>query len=536
MQNVCLTLVFQCDTHKLVSNLNLRKYSSGIRFLLSITKYLFCMTIANSLILGFVLMLMTSFLMGTIARRKDNSLKSFFFGDKNLNTNHLVNLLLSTAFSMNGMIYQTWLGYSIGWAAVLIQVIWCISYLLLSGKALKIKEMTNHFGTLHGSIASQFGLNAGRIASIATVIGFTMLVGWELIVGTSLFSSIAPNNNQLKYILVFSLAGIGGIYTIYGGLKGNLKANIFQNWFGGLVMILIVTYFSLINFENKSIIKWGNINDLFINIGIVGFIANGVFSLGWQFVDMTNWQALASSDANESPKKALWWSALWILFIPGVVGTALGMLLRNIPNLTPDNIFLYIISVISHNRIALSIVSAGFVAAMLSTIDGLMLACGQVVTWDILYHSKVLKLISLKSEEVTYETFKEEKNIISVTRYWIFGLGIIGSFIFCWITIKYGINIFDLVYIVTGAQMVLLPIVLSILFGEKGNKKFGFISIFTGLIAVFFLDYIGVTMHNVKFDFPYISTGADVLPWSPLVALLISALWSLGFNAKKKVI
>ncbi len=496
------------------------------------------MSISFSLILGFIITVIISFVIGTFAKRKDNSIKNYFFGDKNLNVSHIVNLMLSTSFSMNGLIYQTWLGYSIGWASIFIQVIWCISFILLAKRASKVQTLTTKYGTLHGSIASQFGSNAGKIASIATVIGFTMLVGWELIVGTSLFSSVAPNNNQLKYILIFSLAGIGGIYTISGGLKGNLKANIFQNLFAICVMIGIVIFLINHNYSTNTTIALGSLGALFTNIGIVGFITNAIFSLSWQFVDMTNWQALASQKEGKSPKHALWWSSIWVLLFPGAIGTVFGILLRGVPDLNPDNIFQQIINIFSNHPIFLVIVSAGFIATMLSTIDGLMLASGQVVTWDLTHHKSILNILSKKEEERTEEIKKEEKKIINLTRYWIFGIGIVGSSLFCWLTINFKINIFDLVYIVVGAQMVLLPVVLSLLFGKSdSNKRFGFLSILTGLLAVVILDIIGITMQGVNLNLPFIGgfikTGADILPWSPLVALIISSAWAFGFSNKK---
>lgn len=49
------------------------------------------MTTANSLIVGFVLMVLGSFAIGTFAKRKDNSIKSFFFENKEPNVNHIVN-------------------------------------------------------------------------------------------------------------------------------------------------------------------------------------------------------------------------------------------------------------------------------------------------------------------------------------------------------------------------------------------------------------------------------------------------------------
>lgn len=393
------------------------------------------MDVSSQLVIGFVTMVVLSFLIGTFARRKGDTIRNFFYGDNTLSVNHVVNLILSTSFSMNGMVYQTWLGYSIGWAAVLMQVIWCLSFILLSKKAIKVQNLINKYGTLHGSIASQFGAKTGKVAAVATVIGFTMLVGWELIVGTSLFSAVAPNSVELKYILIFVLAGIGGIYTISGGLKGNLYANIFQNWFGVLSMVFICFFFYFTNKSNSSI-SLGSLKDLFVNIGVVGFITNAVFSLSWQFVDMTNWQALGSESKTESPHKALWYSAIWVLFVPGVVGTVLGLLLRNFDNLNPDSIFLVIIQNLSAYPSLLIFVSAGFVATMLSTIDGLMLASGQVVTWDLTHHDKIFKLFSMKKEDITNESRQEEKNIINLTRYWIFGLGIIGSMAFCFITIS----------------------------------------------------------------------------------------------------
>ncbi len=75
----------------------------------------------------------------------------YFWGNRALKVSDITQLLLSSSFSLNGTLYQTWLGYQIGPAALWLQLIWCLSYVILSWKAENIRNLSSG-GTLHGVI------------------------------------------------------------------------------------------------------------------------------------------------------------------------------------------------------------------------------------------------------------------------------------------------------------------------------------------------------------------------------------------------
>ena len=99
------------------------------------------------------------------------------------------------------------------------------------------------------------------------------------------------------------------------------------------------------------------------------------------------------------------------------------------------------------------------------------------------------------------------------TRIWIVVLAFVGAGLTHWFTSRFNISIFNLVYIVVIAQMVLLPVILTVLFGHGGERRFGFASIVAGMVTGVGLVAHGISTHN-----------AGLLPWTPAVALAVSAL------------
>src|SRR5688572_10570175 len=115
------------------------------------------------IIIGVSVMLLASLTTSLLRSKRGLGLVSFFYADKKLKVSQVTHLLLSSSFAMNGLLYQTFLGFKIGWAAIILQIIWCLSFILLSSKAGKIKKLTNN-GTLHTAISSFFGPTAGKLA------------------------------------------------------------------------------------------------------------------------------------------------------------------------------------------------------------------------------------------------------------------------------------------------------------------------------------------------------------------------------------
>lgn len=482
------------------------------------------MDITFQIIIGIVIMVSISLFNTYGYGRKFDTIKSFYYGDDNLKVSKVVHLLLSTSFSMNGILYQTFLGFAFGWAALLIQAVWCASYWWLSSYSSRINSFEKN-GTIHGTIAIYFGSNAAKIATLATIIGFTLQIGWELIVGSVAISTIAPNNSVLLMILIFGLAVISATYTILGGLKGNIKVNVFQNIVGGVAFIIIPIFFILVTQKPETTLNSYlsfDFKGLFGNtpLLIIAFLSNILFSLFWQFVDSSTWHSIMSgSNTDNTSEKALKWSSFWIFIFPGFMGTILGISLKlSNPEMTDPNSYIpYIITEISNYPYLVILFIMGCIGAMLSTLDGLLLSVGQVVSWDWFNSNIIGKILN---GEITDDNL--EKRIINTTRIAIFVTAIVGSLFSYVITQVFQVSIFDIVYIVTVAQMVLVPVIFKVL-KNKQNEKYINAEWSLGISLL-----VGVLFVVIMIVF----NKQQYLPFAPIISLGLSYI--LAFTIKKQ--
>ena len=488
------------------------------------------MDLRTAIVLGTALTVLLTIFSSIGKGRESATLPAFFFANHRLNLGAVLNLMLSTPFSLNGILYQTFLGYAIGPAAVLTQVAWCISYLWLGKYRSKIrKEAAN--STLHGVIGTRFGENAEMAAAIATMIGFIMQIGWELIVGASVFSAGFGNTNGYFWTACLSLALVTAAYTMLGGLRGNAAANTAQNVVAAtaLIAVAILLRNGPSNLASPSAWTMETFPKMVVVLGWTGLVTNIVFSLFWQFVDMSTWQNLAAADSKTGERKGtLGWSAFAIFVFPGVIGTLLGMYLRGIKDLDPNTILPGMISLVAAHPLVLIFTVAGFVCAMLSTLDGLLLSVAQAGSFDLLARMKVKRVMewyrthpatpgetrqALELQRETPELFEAEQSIFTQVRLWILFAAVFGSVLSVLLVRYAGLNIFDLVYVVTIAQLVLLPCVLRCLLTSGGVHRFGAASIWSGLGLGLILVSLGIT------------TGrTDLLPWAPIVCLAVSWL------------
>lgn len=351
---------------------------------------------------GFAATVALSLMIGAWGRRKSSgSLVSFFWGDNSFNVAQGTHLNLSTSFAVNGVLYSAWLGYKAGWVSVLPQVMWCFGFLFLARYAKRLAHLART-GTLHGNIGYVFGKHAARWAAFASIIGFTLLFGWELWIGASMFKAVTPDNvPNLEILLYFSLAGIAAVYCMLGGMRGNLLANQFQNYLSGAALLVAIIYLGWFAVGTQKF-SWNDFTDastftaLATELTIAGIITNAILFSVYQFLDMSVWQNIASvSDEGRAPRKTLWASAFWIFIFPGVTGSALGMLMRShTSGVTPDNIVPQLLLQVSAEPAVFVLLVMGFFAMMLSTVDGLLLAAGQAVTWDLTDRKRVLRILT----------------------------------------------------------------------------------------------------------------------------------------------
>jgi len=354
---------------------------------------------------------------------------------------------------------------------------------------------------------------------------------------------------SLQTALILILAGIGVVDTLLGGLRGNARANVAQNIIAGSALIALCGYVGYYHFGGAApppFFEAQSLRRLVPELGVVGLVTNVVFSLAWQFVDMSAWQNLAAVrriKQAHNTEKTLWWSSLLVFVFPGLVGTVLGMYLRGISNLTSDNIVQQVVILVAAHPWFSIVVMAGFISAMLSTIDGLLLAGAQAATWDIFRRSTVAKLLATRephaasvgvgdvgtgrtAEYPIEEMQPSEQQVLDETRWWIVGLALAGGGITLALTRFFNVSIFDLVYIIVVAQMILFPVILCVLFSD-GKKQFGTASVASGLLIGIATVVLCLALRK-----------QDLLPWAPVVALVLSSVFAIfgSLTRKKNII
>lgn len=452
---------------------------------------------------------------------RPGTIQQYFWGDGKLSQRSVVSLLLSNSFSLNGLLYQVWLGYLIGWWSIGIQLVWCASFVVLMCRPERLASII-HRGTLHGVVAERFGTRAGKLAALASIIGFAGLIGWEAVVGATLLRQFGGVSVALFVVLPILLALVSAYYTRSGGLHGNGRMNLIQNRFKALVLIgaacALVFFLSEHGLASPGSNK--TLCEALTALGGVALVANLSFSLLWQIVDMSLWQSLAGLVQKNEPnaarqlKSAIGGTAISVLVFPGLIGTVIGVTIAGLPVEASDmNILnVFVTQVSQYPFLALFLIGA-FAAAMLSTIDGYSLAASQAISWDLARTKVVKKLLALEEPR---DATNEDRMVISLSRAMVFLVGVGGAVMM--ISLVFGLNVglFDLVYAVVVGQMSLSGPVLVTLFGrEQFRVKYGSLPIGLSLVCGLVALALGVTI------------APNALTWAPVITIAISILLSL---------
>src|SRR5579864_3958832 len=183
---------------------------------------------SSTILIAFGAVLIVSIVLSWVFAPRNPTIQSFFWSDQRLSSWLTTSLMLSGSFSLNGLLYQTWLGFLIGWWSLLIQAVWCAGFVLLTLKAPRFQKILNE-GTMHGIIGERFGATATQISAVASILGFSGLIGWEAMTGATVLRNMSGINDALYYALPIAVAVLAGLYTSAGGLRGNAYVNLVQN-------------------------------------------------------------------------------------------------------------------------------------------------------------------------------------------------------------------------------------------------------------------------------------------------------------------
>jgi Na+/proline symporter len=449
-----------------------------------------------------------SVIAGFVGRRKGEyrgPLSDYLLASQGLESRSVVQLLLSGSFSLNGMLYQVWLGYTIGLWALVVQGAWALGYVLLGPFSSSILESKS----LHSFLANRFGEKTRVLAGLCSIIGFTILVGWEFNVGLTTFEGLftihgQPPARTATFIFTVAVVFASFLYTAMGGLRGDAFANFIQNVikgsvFGLMIALLVVVARTLpVNGELKTAF-FPSFSQVIANLTWFGLITNIAFSLIWQFVDMSTWQSIIASAHKSNEHKSrrdLQRGGFAVFMAPGVVGTILGVFLVGLKDVNADNVMTRLVSILPYqNPTLLFLVFAAILASMMSTIDIVLLASAYSFVLDVAYRAKSLTEID-KDDELARKLLGYVRLLLGVLAF----VGTLGVYV---LVNSYNVSLFNVVYVLVICQLALTgPVVVGFQKAKRAGDGMVW-SIIVGLCVGF-----GSTLGSRLFHQEWLLTGA----------------------------
>lgn len=381
--------------------------------------------------------------------------------------------------------------------------------------------------TLHEFLGSKFKSNMlRRLASVCTIIAFTGTLGIEFWGIVLLLEGLGLSNVMARGLLSVFIAVVTSTYTSLGGFKATVHTDHIQKYFIfflGLLLILISfgAFGSLDGFGGNQ--RIGVLNDFF---DLRNFFSEPLFAIAmfilfvpFNFCVMDMWQrctATSKEDRRDAIRSVGSVKTLLTFTYAFVVPIFIGLSARQVsPILTPSNLmevlpyFLSICSVASIIQIFVhSIIYAGFLAALVSTADTLLINTAYTFMYDILAPLQGLELSSLNEAQ--------KDHTIAIFRFWVFVFGLLAvPLIFC------GLTLYQLVFAVFSSQIVLfVPILYGLLKPDRaavrGNGAV--VSVVVGFLLAIFSVIFGVSFGMLE-----LVDGAPLLAFSGSIVLFF--LW-----------
>lgn len=446
----------------------------------------------------------------------------YFLASRSLRPSLVTSLLVSGSFSLNGMLYQTYLGYKIGIWGLLPQIAWALSFLFLARYAEKLVSSKG----LHNFLGENFSSRTRKLAAICSVVGLSLQIGWEYSVSKSAFASLTtPHLSEIAVtVVVGSIFAIATFYTLVGGLRSNSVTDLLQNVIkGGCFLVIgMLAYFAL----GSGGVSGTNVVPEPINaireFTVTGLIANLAFSLVWQFVDMSTWQtAIASGHEGgaDRARKSLRNAAFWVFVAPGILGTFVGIALAGKESLDPNTVLPTLLSSAGGAIATMAVLTVALVATIMSFVDGMLLGIGFTVVTDLLFAKTVAQysLLSPPTEEMRADNQyrRAVARVMSGARITLIASALAGTIFLDFLARYLGLDLFQQVYIVTIGQVSLIGPIFCALLGRSAKRGAGVLAICAGLASGFGL---------VAAGFAYGS--ADLTNLAPVGSLVFSMLFA----------
>ena len=445
-------------------------------------------------------------------RRGIQTVYDFFLASKTIPHKYVANLLFSTSFSLNGIFYQIFLGYKIGLWALVPQFAWALSYWLLGRYADKLVATNG----LHKFIGDVYGESTRRLAAACSIVGFALLLGWEYSVARSAITGLAPSGTapSLIELLLLTVFAVSLLYTLSGGMRANVYANLIQSVIKLVALLIIIgaLFYAVFGSREFQHIVWIPRPSVAIaELTLLGFVTNVAFSLAWQFVDTSTWQSTTSTRRDEGAqgvRKGLRDAAFLVFLAPGIFGTLIGIGLSGTDNISSDNVLPALIKWLSPAMLIM--LACAIVATVMSTVDGLILASGYALITDLIFKRTVEDKHLLREAPppgVDRDIFLgANTTVMAVTRLSLVGIAVVGAYMVTGFLWGFGLSLFDVLYVLIVSQLSLFGPVIFALLGKQVAPWGGKSGIASGLLVGF-----GAVLVGLRLDTPELVTAAGTL-------------------------
>jgi Na+/proline symporter len=426
-------------------------------------------------------------------KQKRRTVYEFFLASRSLRPSLITSLLVSGSFSLNGMLYQIYLGYKIGIWGLLPQVAWAVSFVLLA----KFSSRLAGSNGLHDFLGRVFSPATRKVAALCSIAGLSLQIGWEYSVAKSAFSSLTnPHLNEIATVaLVGAVFAICTFYTMVGGLRSNSVTDLLQNLIKGACFACLGVFGYLAIGSSHGYSVWASAfpspSAAIVEFTISGLLANLAFSLAWQFVDMTTWQtAIATSrqHGSEGTARALRSASKWVFVAPGVLGTFVGIALAGRAGLDPNTVLPALLAA-AGGMALLIILTVALVATVMSFVDGMLLGIGFTVVTDLMFGKTVrrFRLLDPPTDDASQQLDYQQAvaRVMAGSRMVLVVAAISGTLLLDFVSNLLGLDLFQQLYVITISQLALTGPVIRGLLAREGSSVPGPLIIGASLAAGF---------------------------------------------------
>ena len=491
------------------------------------------MAIAIPLIVLSITALGFAYFIRLAQERKSSRVEEFFVAGRNIGAPLFTQTTWGTSFAFgNSIFYAVWLGYSVGLSALWIQALWAVGMGFYAFILPKLIVFTENY-TLHGFLGSLYGGWCRVVASIVSVIGLIICLGFEVSFSAQYFAQVIHLEN-LEWLVVILCAVFVAAFCSIGGFKANTVTDKFSNSFVFGVLVFLVILILSNNSQLRNSLSIETIKNSLTDFSA----ANPIYLTGLAFfsmfniIDMSNWQNVsanslnadlspASKEQRQKMKYAMLKASGLFLAAPVVIGTFLGFFIKILGQGTEDqSVFMSKIifsilpgaSIIS--VIMLGIVTFGFMASSLAGSDSWLLASIQTISWDLLDYKK------FKQANFRVSSFSNALHefITNRARLLLMIIGVIGASAVYYISKNIWHDIFSLQFVIFGGGLSMIPsFIYGVFIGNPKKSKiisaFALMSIIFGYgsaLSLFVISLIKSDSHLVE-GLPILTLGVSLL-------------------------